>query len=342
MHDRVHRILLSVYAYDVWKCSGWTDPTERLKNPSRSLQTIAAEKGEFFSMVATNRGLRLRMTRWSRLAGRACFVLGAAAYAVQAAEPKPAKDTRDEALAARRFELLRQHVAAAEVQSNEADFPSRFSSKPIFKYSDPARGYVAAAVWKLGEAGRPKALLASELDRRDHGVPCISYEYISLTTTPFSLTSADMGWSPSRTLLKFAPIPRTAAPGNTPQRRLTQIREIARRFASREDVKSEICELRLLPAPIDRYSPSKADRADGAIFFFTFGTNPEVVLFLESDGKQWSYAASRMTGAQTVELTLDGAVVWEGAPLEMGRDSPFTGSITPIAIPGIAADGSEI
>ena len=46
--------------------------------------------------------------------------------------------------------------------------------------------------------------------------------------------------------------------------------------------------------------------------------------------------------AQVVVLTLDNAVVWEGRPLEMGRDSAFTGSITPLDIPGIAADGSEI
>ena len=120
------------------------------------------------------------------------------------------------------------------------------------------------------------------------------------------------------------------------------MREIARRFASHEEVKDEKCDLRLLPTPVDRYSPSKDDRADGAIFLFTFGTNPEVVLLIESDGKTWRYAAGRLTGAQVVVLTLDNALAWEGAPCQMGRDSPFTGSITPIAIPGIAEDGSEI
>jgi hypothetical protein len=151
-----------------------------------------------------------------------------------------------------------------------------------------------------------------------------------------------MDWAPSGTLFEFKPIPKAPAPAETPQLRLRQHREAARRFGAHEEVKDVRCELRILPTPVDRYSPSKVDRADGAIFFFTFGTNPEVVLLIESDGKQWRYAAGRLTGAQVVVLTLDDTIAWEGAPCQPGRDSPFTGSITPIAIPGIAEDGSEI
>ena len=280
--------------------------------------------------------------RTSCLASFTVVVAGTLGCVVLADAKQQSSKGRDEALAARRFEILRTRVAAAKATSEEADFPARFAAEPIFKYSDPARGYVAAAVWRLGDEGRPKALLASELNRSDHGKPCISYEYLSLTATPFSLSSGEMDWSPSGTMFQFKAIPKAPAPADTPQRRLRQLRETARRFASHEDVKHEKCELRLLPTPAYRYSPSKADRADGAIFFFTFGTNPEVVLLIESDGEGWSYAAGRMTGAQVVVLTLDEAVVWEGAPLQMSRNSPFTGSITPIDIPGIAPDGSEI
>src|SRR5262245_22383728 len=249
---------------------------------------------------------------------------------------------RDEALAAERFELIRRHVASAEIRSKEDGFPTRFAAKPIFKYSDPARGHVAAAVWKLGDEGRPRAILASELDRFSNGKPCISHEYTSLTATPFSVTLDGMHWAPASTQYQFKPFPKGPAPEITPQRRLLQLRELAKRFAGHEVVGNEKCELRLLPQPVDRYVPSKAQRADGAIFFLTFGTNPEVMLLIESDGKQWSYAAGRMTGAQEVVVTLDETIAWEGAPLQKGDDSPFTGSIAPVEIPGIAADGREI
>jgi hypothetical protein len=292
--------------------------------------------------VAAIRRSFVLTTRRRLLMSWAFVVVGTLTGIVPADEKSESGKRRDDALAARRFELMRERVAAAEVRSRESGFPTEFAAKPIFKYSDPARGYVAAAVWELGIEGRPKALLASELDRVTYGKPCISYEYISLTTTPFSLTSDDMRWSPTGTLFEFKPIPDAPAPEKTPQLRLRQLRETARRFASREVVKNEKCELHLLPTPVDRYTPSNSDRADGAIFLFTFGTNPEVVLLIESDGKKWNYAAGRMTGAEVVVLTLDGAVAWEGAPLQQGYDSPFVGSVSPIDIPGIAADGSEI
>jgi hypothetical protein len=284
-------------------------------------------------------------TRWRRVAGCTLIVVGAIGCLGHADEKDQAGKSRDEDLATRRFELMRKRVASAKVESAERDFPRAFTTDPIFKYNDPTRGFVAGAVWKLGDEGRPKAILATELRRKSltlQGKPTISYEFTSMTTSPFSLRSDDMDWSPKGTLFEFKPIPKAPAPEATPQRRLRQFREIARRFASNEEVNGVKLELRLLSTPVDRYTPPKADRADGAIFFFTVGTNPEVVLLIETDGKEWSYAAGRMTGAQVVVLTLDGALAWEGPTPKMNRDSAFTGSIFPIEIPGIAADGSEI
>jgi hypothetical protein len=260
----------------------------------------------------------------------------------KAEEKRPTGKSRTEILATRRFELIQQHVSSAEIRSDDADFPTRFAPKPIFRYSDPARGHVAAAVWKLGDEGRPKAILTSELDRFSNGQPTISHEYSSLTATRFSLTLDNMRWTPAGTKYEFKPIPNAPAPGETPQRRLLQIRDLAKRFAGHEIVKKENCELRLLPQPVDRYTPSPAERADGAIFFFTFGTNPEVMLLIESDGKQWHYSAGRMTGAEEVALTFDGTVAWQGAPLEKGPSSTYTGSIAAIEIPGVTPDGREI
>lgn len=261
---------------------------------------------------------------------------------VHAEDKDPSGKSRSEMLAAQRLEAIRQRVSDATIQSHELGFPTRFADKPIFKYSDPARGRVSSAVWKLGDEGRPKAILVSELIPKNFGAPCIAYEFISLTKIPFSVSSNDMNWSPSSTLYEFKPIANAPTPEKTAVRRLIQMREIAGRFACREVDRNQKCELRMLSQPVDRYVPSQAPNADGAIFLFTFGTNPEVLLLMESDGIQWQYAVGRMTGAEEVVLTIDGTIEWRATALQPGTTSPYTGSIAPMDIPGIAKDGSEL
>jgi hypothetical protein len=294
----------------------------------------AAKNRITMEMIETKMGLRYLCS--------CLLILGTMGSAVSSDDKKPEEQTRDEKLAAARFELMQKRVLAARAQADEPGFPEQFNPKPIFRYSDQARGHVSAAVWVLGNEGRPKALLASELDRINQGRPVISYEYISFTKTPFSLKGDDIRWTPTTTLIDFKPIAKAPVPADTAARRLIQLREIGKRFAAHETVGNEKCELRLLPQPALRYVPSKAENADGAIFFFTFGTNPEIVMLLESDGKAWNYAVNRMTGAEVVELTFDGTVIWSGPPLQHGLTSPSTGDVFSIDIPGVDKSGREI
>jgi len=251
-------------------------------------------------------------------------------------------ETKDDKLAAERLELMQKRIMAAQMTSTEAKFPEKFTEKPVFRYNDPARGYVSAAVWKLGDVGRPKALITTELHKRFRNGPAIVYEYLSLTPDRFTLRNKDFSWSPNASSLKFEPVPDAPAPDSSAPRRLLQIKTIARRFGGSEVAGNEQCELRLLPQPIDRYTPGTAERADGALFLLTFGTNPEVALLIESDGKQWTYAAGRLTGAEKVALTIDGKSAWQGGPLTYGAMSPYTASDAPAEIPGFTADGNEI
>ena len=260
-------------------------------------------------------------------------------FLAQADEPEKSKD--DE-LSAQRLQLMEQRIAAITVASDEEGFPKAFNSRPIFRYTDPARNYVAAAVWKLGESGRPKAIVTTELNRQFFGRSIISYEYLSLTQTRFTATADDVKWAPKDSVLTFKPVPGSDPPDESPRRRLLQLRSIAKRFGGDEEVENETCELRLLPQPVDRYTPSTAEHADGAIFLLCYGTNPEVALFIESDGKSWSYAAGRLTGAGRVQLTIDGTTAWTGPAFKYGFNQPYDSSNTPVEIPGVAADGSEI
>lgn len=264
----------------------------------------------------------------------ACLFLATASC--PAAEPE-----KEDQLTTKRNELMQKRLAEVKIESPEEDFPKEFAGKPIFRYTDPARSYVAAAVWKLGETGRPRAIITTELHRQYRGMPRIVYEYLALTPSKFTAMGGDIRWAPEGTTLEFKSVPDAPAPEESPQRRLLQLRAMAKRFAGEELVGKEKCELRVLPQPIDRYTPSTDDRADGAIFIAAFGTNPEALLFIESDGKVWRYAAGRLAGASTISLSIDGVTAWKGAPVRYGVNSSYTASNAPADIPGILPDGSE-
>lgn len=264
------------------------------------------------------------------------------AGAIPAQEPKYDETNPDSKLAKERFALMQQRVQGFHVKANEPGFPERFETRHIFRYSDPARQYVDAAIWRLGDKGRPRALVTTELHRRYGGAPRIVYEYLSLTDTPFSIKSDDSAWSPKSGALEWKPIPNCPAPADSAQRRLLQMKEIAKRFSASEEVgKDHKYELRLLPQPVDRYTPTAAGVTDGAIFLFAFGTNPEVVLLIESDGTAWNFAAGRLAGASKIVIAVDNKTVWEVGRVKYGWTESYTASNAPANIPGIAPDGSS-
>ena len=273
------------------------------------------------------------------------MVLSAAllsAVFVHGQEPAGAEKEKADALTAKRYELMSKRMGDVKVQSSEEGFPTKLADKPIFRYTDPARSYVAAAVWKIGDEGRPRGLITSELHRQFYGTPRIVFEFLSFTPTKFSARSNDFNWMPEASAVEFKPVPKADAPEATPARRLLQMRAIAKRFTGSELVGKEKVELRLLPQPIDRYTPSKAERSDGSIFLLSFGTNPEAALLIESDGKAWHYAAGRLAGAQTLTLMIDNELAYEAPPVRYGANSPYTASNAPADIPGISSDGKEI
>jgi hypothetical protein len=253
------------------------------------------------------------------------------------------EEEKEKALSQKRLELMTDRIGQMTVRwpDGDASLPERLEATPIFKYADPARGLVAAGLWRLGAKGRPLAIISTELQPRYRNNPRIVYEYLSLTPQPFTVTSADTQWAPSASEAEFKPIPDSPAPAENAPQRLIQMRALAKRFTASEVVQERF-ELRMVPQPIERYVPSEAERADGSMFILAFGLNPEAILFIESDGQQWQYALARLAGAGKMTAEIDGKPAWEIGPPKYGWKNSYTASNSPANIPGIAADGSPI
>ena len=245
----------------------------------------------------------------------------------------------DESPAKRRLEAMRRALDELQVTSTAIKSPAalKFGKAPLLRYSDQTRRLLDAAVWRLGETGRPTAFVILEL-RPGEGAEVLSYEFCSLASEPFAMESAlGIKWSPAGAELKMLSLDGAPQPAASPRARLAQLRQLAQRFAAREVRHEEPIACRLMPQPIDRYSDIEAGIVDGAVFTFANGTNPELGLLLECSDKAWSYGAFRLSAAALV-AELDGKTfltVEAVTSLQLPPSAPYCSRRHPIDLPEV-------
>lgn len=266
------------------------------------------------------------------------FATLAAAPTISHAEGKPEDEAS--AASARRLAIMQSAIDDFTASSQTIAKPAalKFAPRPLLRYSDETRGEATqttgaldAAVWRLGGEGRPTALVTLEIDRRRQGGHQLIYEFVSLAPSPFELKSArGPKWIAPYSELKIVPLEDGPAPADSPRARLTQMRKLARRFTTQEQIESDTIECRLLSQPIDRYEDQPAGIQDGAMFVFANGTNPELGLLLECSGERWSYGMFRLSAA-ALFAHLDGKLVFEAPRVVQDPVSaPYTAVWHPI------------
>lgn len=199
--------------------------------------------------------------------------------------------------------ILQSHLDALQVSEPGAqDGATLTIARPaLLKYNDPARRYLAGGVWRIGKSGRPKGLVALELWPADADPLRGKLHHELSSFEPGGLDATNSGgiaWHPRKSVLEFKPLGEAPRPASTAERRLLQMKELARGFVVEENYHQDVSVLRLLPRPIDRYQDRAAGIDDGAMFAFTYGTNPELVLLLECRGETWQFAVARLSWAE--------------------------------------------
>lgn len=227
-------------------------------------------------------------------APRACRGDDAAAP-IETAELSPAQQTVNDQLESFRIEPADSSRAKA----------FQIVERPLLSYSDPARGYSAAGLWRVGSVGRPLAYVSIEYwNAHDREPPRLSMEFLSMTEAAFELRDARRTlWTPHSNGIEFRKLTGMVSPAMNERLRLRQFKAAAQRFTISERLLGEPYKLRLLPNPIDRYSDASAGIVDGAGFAFAYGTNPEAVLLIECDDDEWRYGVAHTSSAElTVEM----------------------------------------
>jgi hypothetical protein len=200
---------------------------------------------------------------------------------------------------------MRQRADGVVVSTRDGDDSPRqpLNETPLFRYSDARRNIIDAALWGYGDRGRPAALVKTEsyqVNGRRHWVYCLASLSDGLIEARWDDGAEFAAQKPGVTLqtIPSGPSPSATAPG-----RLLQLKRLAQRFsATIQNALDNREPMRLMPTPICRYADEEAGLIDGAVFGYTMGTNPDVLLVIElhrtAEGdNEWRCGAAGMTSA---------------------------------------------
>ncbi len=243
----------------------------------------------------------------------ALFVLSAALLAsAQKVAPPSGKD-----------ESLGKLVHVAESFSlSVADKGLKMEKAPVLRWPNPTRETPDGAtfVWTLD--GRPLAIGCVWQD----GKRGLGFEFHSLSQSPIQATRGEeVVWKCEKQGITLEPFADTPVPAKTATARAKQMRDLARRFNCRLVGQGKE-DLRLLTQPVYVWDRNGDKLPDLALFAFAQGTDPEVVLVLETTdaakGQEWRYALTRRS-IVALEADLDGKKVWSVQGDFGGRDEPW-------------------
>jgi hypothetical protein len=255
--------------------------------------------------------------------------------------PGAAQDAEEKAA---RMEYMKRAAKGYEI-TPAADAAKKLvlTEGPLLRFDDPVTGVVDGTqfVWMLGD--RPAATASVWVRNTGHEF----HEFQSLADGP--LTASNQGqtkWAPQQPGVEWKPAPDAPPPAATAVGRLAQMRAMAREYratvtASEKDQQ----ELRLLPQPFFRYGRPDGAVADGAMFAYCKGTNPEVLLLVEAtkkgQGLEWGHAFARMT-TRACEVRRGDRVVWTAPRLRRGNPTdPYFNVVQRYQGPGAKAPAPD-
>lgn len=203
-----------------------------------------------------------------------------------------------------------------------------FKREPVLVWTNAEGFFGGVFVWTW--QGRPEVIGCVGSRQTHPGEYSLFHELHSLGQArikPARFGDGKRTWRPAQGGIELADVEDAPQPGESPRRRLTQMRNLAREFTGWMQQDGDVTELRLLPQPIFRYQAAEQGVQDGAIFALVWkGTDPDVLLLLESrqvDGNpRWQYGLARFNWRE-MWVKRNDREVWRVAMSGLGVNSPY-------------------
>ncbi len=182
------------------------------------------------------------------------------------------------------FQVRQNHSKSTESQE--------LVRQAILSVNNPQFQMRHGRVYLWSDQGRPSVLcsIVSSNDREMPQTRRVTFEFHSLSQHVVSAArDGKVFWRCAEPGLKWIDGIDESLPSNNRTTRLAQMKSISRRFSAEGPANV----FRLMPTPIYRYPSETLDVTDGAIFTFSLGTDPCVLLLVEARSNAWHLAFAR-------------------------------------------------
>jgi hypothetical protein len=236
-------------------------------------------------------------------------------------QPSPAPSPQNKVEAEQASANAKERVAGYSLRlamspDDQGDRQLKQEPEPVLRWTNHLNRRFYGDIYLWTYEGRP-AVVASLTSIFTTSL-ATSTEIHSLSTgRPILSRNEAVIWEPAKPGVEFRPLPGAPKPGATAAARLRQMRDLAVQFSVAADYsieKEEKETLRLLTTPIFRYQSAAQGVADGAMFAFTKGTDPDAFLLVEARGEQdapqWHFAFARFSGRCILRATHKDVEVW--------------------------------
>lgn len=220
---------------------------------------------------------------------------------------------------------------ASRLEFNSNGQQLTIKKEPVIRWSNPVVGngstHGACFVWTRDGRAEVFGTIFSYIPSRnpDKTRRTVAHEFHSLSRQALAATrNGELFWHPDVQGIAPAPIPGAPPPAKTAAARLVQIRRLAREFTATSADGDEERTLRLLTTPLYRNAETP-QVLDGALFSFSTGTDPEILLLIEAvtgTSPLWHYSIARFSHL-TLRVRYNGQQVW--SYVRGGPDSRLRG-----------------
>jgi hypothetical protein len=257
----------------------------------------------------------------------AAMVLSAAPWASQAnaqqtTESDPAMETlQNGQQEAALYSLRRADGGAKAIVLNE---------NSLLRWHNSVNQSVYGNIFIWLHAGRPE--LVASIYRFYEPKVEFAAEFQSLSLAPLVMEKGGKEvWTPKRPGIVFEEFPGAASPSQSKPQRLLEMRNLAEQFSVQlTDWSGETYLLRMMPRPLVRYESPESEVLDGALFAFTYTTDPELLVMVEarksSEGHRWMYGLARMNIGE-LKVSYRDREIWTAERLEhpyLYKDGVYT------------------